>query len=62
VRGKATLVEGDMTEARRSIAGRHLGAPAGERFAADRAFVPGILLRLAPETTRAWDLSAILPG
>lgn len=51
-----------MTEARRSIAGRYLGAPAGERFAADRACVPGILPRLAPGTTRAWDLSAILPG
>jgi hypothetical protein len=62
VRGEATLVDGDVTEARRSIAGRYLGAPAGERFAADRACVPGILPRLAPGTTRAWDLSAILPG
>lgn len=60
-RGEAVLVEGDVTAARTSIASRYLGAEAGERFAAQRAATPGVLLQLRPEAVRTWDLSAILP-
>jgi PPOX class probable F420-dependent enzyme len=59
-RGEATLIPGDVTEARRSIAGRYLGTLAGERFAAARASKPGVLLRLVPDAPRVWDLSRIL--
>jgi PPOX class probable F420-dependent enzyme len=62
LRADAELVEGDVTEARRSIASRYLGAEAGERFTAQRAERPGVLVRLLPGTARTWDLRAILPG
>lgn len=61
IRGEATLEEGDMTEARRSIAGRYLGMEDGERFAAARVAKPGVLLRLAPGEARVWSLEDILP-
>jgi PPOX class probable F420-dependent enzyme len=61
VRGEAELVEGDVTEARTSIAGRYLGERDGERFAAERT-KPGVLLRLVPADPRVWDLSAMLPS
>jgi hypothetical protein len=61
VRGEATLVEGDVSEARATIAARYLGAPAGERFVALRAARPGVRVRLGVETVRSWDLRAILP-
>ena len=60
VRGVAELKEGDVTPARRAIAGRYLGEEVGRRFAAERA-TPGVLLRLAAADPRVWDLSAILP-
>ena len=60
VRGEAILVPGDVTEARASIAGRYLGAEAGERFAAERASRPGILLRLVAREPRVWDLAGII--
>jgi PPOX class probable F420-dependent enzyme len=60
VRGEAILVPGDVTEARRSIGGRYLGAEAGERFAATRASKPGVLLRLVPGEPRVWDLAGII--
>jgi PPOX class probable F420-dependent enzyme len=60
VRGEPHLVPGDVTDARADIAGRYLGADAGERFAAERT-KPGVLLRLVPHEPRVWDLSAILP-
>ena len=60
-RGEATLTEGDVTEARRSIAGRYLGSDGGERFAAARRSKPGVLLRLVPVEPRVWDLEGILP-
>jgi len=60
VRGVAELKEGDVTPARRAIAGRYLGEEMGGRFAAERA-TPGVLLRLAAADPRVWDLSAILP-
>jgi PPOX class probable F420-dependent enzyme len=60
VRGEAILVRGDVTEARRSIAGRYLGAEAGERFAAGRVSKPGVLLRLVPDAPRVWDLAGII--
>jgi PPOX class probable F420-dependent enzyme len=61
VRGVAELVEGDVTSLRAEIAGRYLGAGDGERFAAERASKPGVLLRLVADEPRVWDLSAILP-
>jgi hypothetical protein len=60
VRGNPELVEGDVTSARREIAGRYLGEDAGRRFAAERT-KPGVLLRLAAGEPRVWDLSPILP-
>jgi PPOX class probable F420-dependent enzyme len=61
VRGEATLTRGDVTEIRRSIAGRYLGQEDGDRFAAERASKPGVLLRLLPVEPRVWDLGHILP-
>jgi len=61
VRGVATLTLCDVTEIRRSIAARYLGPEAGERFAAERASKPGVLLRLLPVEPRVWDLRRILP-
>lgn len=61
VRGEATLTRCDVTEIRRSIAGRYLAADAGERFAAERASKPGVLLQLVPDQPRIWDLADILP-
>jgi PPOX class probable F420-dependent enzyme len=60
VRGEATLNRCDVTGARRSIAGRYLGKEAGERFAAERASRPGVLLQLFPEQPRVWDLADVL--
>jgi PPOX class probable F420-dependent enzyme len=61
VRGVPELVEGDVSLARAAIAGRYLGVEDGERFAAERRSRPGVLLRLAPDSPRVWDLSGILP-
>jgi PPOX class probable F420-dependent enzyme len=61
VKGEAALVEGDVTPARLEIASRYLGPDAGRRFAEARRSKPGVLLRLAAESPRVWDLSAILP-
>jgi PPOX class probable F420-dependent enzyme len=61
VRGTAELIEGDVTSARREIAGRYLGEDAGARFAAERT-KPGVLLRLAAAEARVWDLAPILPS
>ena len=61
VRGLAELVEGDAGPVRADIAGRYLGSADGARFALERAAKPGVLLRLAAESPRVWDLSAILP-
>jgi PPOX class probable F420-dependent enzyme len=60
VRGTAELIEGDVTAARREIAGRYLGEDAGARFAAERT-KPGVLLRLPAPEPRVWDLAPILP-
>jgi PPOX class probable F420-dependent enzyme len=60
VRAEAELVEGDVAAARVSIAGRYLGESDGARFAAERT-KPGVLLRLAADNPRVWDLSGILP-
>jgi PPOX class probable F420-dependent enzyme len=61
VRGIAELVECDVTSVRAAIAGRYLGVRDGRRFAAERRSKPGVLLRLAADTPRVWDLSGILP-
>ena len=60
-RGEAELVEGDVAEARASIAARYLGEAAGGRFTAERK-KPGVLLRLVPAEPRVWDLSGMLPS
>ncbi len=60
VRGAPELVEGDVTAARREIAGRYLGEEPGGRFAAERP-QPGVLLRLTADEPRVWDLASILP-
>jgi PPOX class probable F420-dependent enzyme len=61
IRSVPTLVEGDVTAARAEIAGRYLGAEAGEQFAAERRSRPGVLLRLVPDAPRTWSLAGILP-
>ena len=61
VRGEPELVEGDVTSIRKDIATKYLGAEDGARFAAERS-KPGVLLRLAADNPRVWDLSAILPA
>ena len=61
VRGIPELDEGDWTAVRTAIAGRYLGERDGTRFAAERESKPGVLLRLAADNPRVWDLSAILP-
>jgi hypothetical protein len=60
VRGTPELTRGDVTAARRDIAGRYLGQDAGARFAAQRR-KPGVPLRLHAHEPRVWDLAAILP-
>lgn len=60
VAGTPELIGGDVAEARAAIAGRYLGAAAGERFARART-KPGVLLRLRTERARVWDLASILP-
>jgi hypothetical protein len=60
VRGNPELIRGDVTAARREIAGKYLGRDAGVRFAAQRK-KPGVLLRLPASEPRVWDLAAILP-
>lgn len=62
VRGVAELVEGDVTGERVEIAGRYLGSERGGQYAELRKSKPGVLLRLAPDEPRVWDLSAILPA
>jgi hypothetical protein len=61
VRGVAELIECDVSSVRAAIGERYLGAGEGMRFGADRSSKPGVLLRLAGESPRVWDLSAILP-
>ena len=61
VRGEAELVEGDVRAIRADIATKYLGAEDGARFASERS-KPGVLLRLALDSPRIWDLSAILPA
>ena len=60
VRGEASLQERDVSAIRRSIAERYLGESAGERFAAQRASKPGILLELSQEQPRVWNLAGML--
>ena len=62
VRCPAELVAGDVTEVRRAIASRYLGAERARRFAVQRRAKPGVLLRLAADEWRVWDLLAILPS
>jgi PPOX class probable F420-dependent enzyme len=62
VRGVSELVECDVSQMRAAIAGRYLGAADGARYAAGRRSKPGVLLRLACDSPRVWDLSAILPA
>lgn len=61
VRGVGELVECDVGPARADIAGRYLGVADGARFAAERRSKPGVLLRIAADNPRVWDLSGLLP-
>ena len=61
VRGVGKLVDCDVSSVRAAIAGRYLGAGDGARFAAERRSKPGVLLRLACDSPRVWDLSGMLP-
>ena len=56
------LVDCDVTTARAAIASRYLGVADGQRLAAERASKPGVLLRLAADKPRVWELSGILPS
>jgi PPOX class probable F420-dependent enzyme len=60
VRGAPEVVDMDVTPVRIDIAGRYLGAEQGERYAAQRG-KPGVLVRLAADAPRVWDLQPILP-
>jgi len=62
VKGVAALTPCDVSEMRRSIAIRYLGAEAGKRFAAQRASTSGVLFQLIPDEPRVWSLQSILPG
>jgi PPOX class probable F420-dependent enzyme len=60
-RGQAELIDCDVSAVRAAIAARYLGDREGERYVRQRQSKPGVLLRLAAEQPRVWDLSAILP-
>jgi hypothetical protein len=60
VDGVPEIGAGDVTAVRAAIAVRYLGPDVGARFATERT-TPGVLLRLAADDARVWDLSAILP-
>ena len=60
VRGQASLQDRDVSAIRHSIAERYLGEGAGERFAAQRASKPGVLLELRQEQPRVWNLAGML--
>ena len=62
VRGAAELIEGDVSSVRAAIADRYLGPSDGARFVAERSSRPGVVLRLACDSPRVWDLSGILPS
>jgi PPOX class probable F420-dependent enzyme len=62
VRGAPELLECDVGPIRAEIAGRYLGAADGARFADERSSKPGVLLRLAANEPRVWNLSGILPA
>jgi hypothetical protein len=61
IRGVAALTPCDVSEVRRSIAIRYLGAETGKRFATERASTPGVLFQLVPDAPRVWSLAGILP-
>jgi PPOX class probable F420-dependent enzyme len=60
IRGEPQLIDTDVTAIRAVVAGKYLGAAAGERFAAKRRAKPGVILRLPAGDARVWDLSAII--
>jgi PPOX class probable F420-dependent enzyme len=62
VRGTPELIHRDVTPERAALAERYLGEAGGRAFAVERRAKPGVLLRLAPDNPRVWDLSAILPA
>ena len=61
-RGTPELIHRDVTSERATLAGRYLGEDGSRAFAVGRKAKPGVLLRLAPDNPRVWDLSAILPA
>jgi hypothetical protein len=58
---RAILTRDGAQQARQDIAARYLGEERGKRFAAERTST-GVLLRIPADTTKAWDLKAILPS
>ena len=62
VSAEAQVTRTDITEHRRAVARRYLGAEGGDRFVEQRAGKPGDLVTLLPVGPRVWDLTGILPG
>lgn len=60
-RGVGELIECDVQPFRAAIAARYLGAADGARYVKARRAKPGVLMRLAIDDPRIWDLSALLP-
>ncbi len=61
VTAQAQVTRTDITEHRRRVARRYLGAERGDRFVEQRAGKPGDLVTLVPVEPRVWNLTAILP-
>ena len=61
VRGSVTLSEENVEEARVAIATRYLG-PEGGRAYVDAVAEEGVLVRLEPQSIRAWDFSDVWPS
>jgi PPOX class probable F420-dependent enzyme len=55
------LTRDGAQRARQEIAARYLGEEHGKMFAAERASA-AVLLRLAADTAKTWDLKSILPS
>ena len=60
VRSRAEIVADTGGAARLAIASRYLGEDGGRRYADTSRRPPGVIVRLAPQDARAWDLTASL--
>ena len=61
VRGSVTLSEENVEKARLAIAARYLG-PEGARGYVDAVAEEAVLVRLEPQSVRAWDFSDVWPA